>query len=144
MLEIRTTIDIDAGVETVWSLLMDFDSYPEWNPFVRSVEGSPVVGERLVAVIGASGKKAMKISPVVQEVEAPRSFSWLGSVGRKGIFDGEHHFEIVEIEEGTRFDQYEKFSGFLAPVVIGAIRKSTTRGFEEMNRALKSRAEGSA
>ncbi len=142
--EISTSVSIEAPPSAVWDVLMDFDSYPEWNPFVRSIDGTPEVGSQLNAVIGASGKKAMKIAPVVQEVDAPTRFSWLGSLGPKGIFDGEHHFEIVETEQGVRFEHYEHFSGFLAPVVIAAIRKTTTRGFNEMNQALKDRAEAAS
>jgi hypothetical protein len=141
MREIRTTIEINATVEAVWDILMDFESYPEWNPFIRSVEGEPVVGADLDAMIGASGKKPMKISPVVQEFDAPTRFSWLGSLGPTGVFDGQHQFELVETETGTRLSHYEEFTGILAPLVLSAIRKSTTRGFNEMNQALKSRAE---
>ena len=141
MREIRTTIEIDATIEAVWDILMDFESYPEWNPFIRSVEGEPVVGARLDAMIGASGKKPMKISPVVQEFDASGRFSWLGSLGPAGVFDGHHYFELVETDTGTRLTHYEEFTGILAPLVMSAIGKSTTRGFNEMNQALKSRAE---
>jgi len=142
MREIRTVIDIEAPPRDVWNVLMDFASYEEWNPFVRSLNGTPAVGERLIAMLGASGKKPMKISPIVQDHEAPSHFAWLGSMGPKGVFDGHHHFELEETETGTRFHHYEEFTGFLALFVIAAIRKSTTRGFEEMNQALKSRVEG--
>ena len=30
--------EIDAPLETVWSVLTDTDRYPEWNPFVVRVE----------------------------------------------------------------------------------------------------------
>ncbi|MFV1971823.1 MAG: SRPBCC family protein [Acidimicrobiia bacterium] len=138
---IRTAINIEAPPEEVWSVLMDFDSYDQWNPFVRSIEGTPAVGEQLVALLGASGKKPMKFSPVVQEHDAPSRFAWLGSMGPRGIFDGHHQFELVQTDAGTRFHHYEEFSGALVPLVLPAIRKTTTRGFEEMNQALKTRVE---
>ena len=34
---ISSDIDIDAPIALVWSILRDFDSYPEWNPFTVSV-----------------------------------------------------------------------------------------------------------
>ena len=37
MRQISTEIEINAPVETVWSILTDFDKYPDWNPFVKSV-----------------------------------------------------------------------------------------------------------
>ncbi|MEE8457766.1 MAG: SRPBCC domain-containing protein [Acidimicrobiia bacterium] len=141
MREIRTVVDIDAPPQDVWNVLMDFAKYGEWNPFVRSLDGTPAVGEQLVAMLGATGKKPMKVSPIVQEYDAPTRFAWLGSMGFKGVFDGRHQFDLVATETGTRFHHYEEFSGILAPLVIAAIRKSTTRGFEEMNQALKLRVE---
>jgi hypothetical protein len=141
MQEISTTIDIDSPPEDVWNVLMDFDAYEEWNPFIRSIKGAPASGEQLAVVLGASGKKPMKFSPIVQESEAPSHFGWLGSVGTKGIFDGYHHFELEPTHTGTRFRQYEEFTGVAVLVLLPAIRKSTTRGFEEMNQALKARVE---
>ncbi len=141
MQEITTAIDIQAEPETVWAILMDFDQYNTWNPFIRSIKGKPEVGTHLDALIGASGKKAMKISPVVQELDSPTRFSWLGSIGTKGVFDGHHQFEVIRTDTGVRFRHYEEFSGFLAPLILATIRKSTTRGFNEMNEALKTRAE---
>jgi hypothetical protein len=141
MREIRTKIDINAAPEDVWSVLMDFDAYGDWNPFVVSIEGTGGVGDRLVAQLQLEGRKPMKISPIVQENEAPNRFAWLGVMGSASLFAGHHQFEIEEIDDGTRFHHYEDFSGALAPVVLRMIQKSTTRGFEKMNRALRVRVE---
>ena len=141
MREIRTKIDIKAAPEDVWNVLMDFDAYSEWNPFVVSIDGSSATGDRLTAQLQLEGKKPMKISPIVQENEAPGRFSWLGVMGSAGLFSGYHQFELEETEDGTRFHHYEEFSGALAPIVLRMIQKPTTRGFEKMNRALRSRVE---
>jgi uncharacterized protein YndB with AHSA1/START domain len=38
--------EIDAPPERVWQVLTDFGAFPEWNPFIRSIEASlkPVTG----------------------------------------------------------------------------------------------------
>ena len=141
---ISTSVSIEAPPSVVWDVLMDFDSYPEWNPFIRSITGSPAVGTKIEALLGASGKKPMKFSPVVQELSSPSRFSWLGSFGFKGVFDGRHSFELEETTEGTIFHQHEEFSGILAPIALPALRASTTRGFNEMNQALKERVEAAS
>ncbi len=141
MREIRTTIDIEAPPLDVWNVLMDFERYDEWNPFIRSIEGRPTVGEVLEVVLEADGKKPMHVSPRVTDFEMPTRFAWLGSIGFKGIFDGRHHFELVAIDGGTRLVHYEAFSGALVPIVFPTMRTSTTRGFESMNRVLKERVE---
>lgn len=141
MQEIRTSIEIDAPTEGVWNVLSDFDSYPDWNPFVRSIAGTLAEGEKLEVHLGASGKKAMRIAPVITAVTTGEEFAWLGHLGVKGIFDGQHHFQLTRTERGTRLDHFEEFSGALSPIVLAAMRTSITRGFEEMNQALKGRVE---
>jgi hypothetical protein len=144
MREIRTKIDIKATPQEVWSVLMDFDAYSEWNPFVLSIDGDSAAGGRLTAQLQLEGKKPMKISPIVQEHEAPNRFSWLGVMGSASLFAGRHQFELEETDDGTRFHHYEEFAGALTPIVLRMIQKPTTRGFEKMNRALRSRVENDA
>ena len=45
--EIRAETVIAAPPEAVWRVLTDFAAYPDWNPFIRSIEGKPWVGTRL-------------------------------------------------------------------------------------------------
>ncbi|NHZ70133.1 MAG: SRPBCC domain-containing protein [Proteobacteria bacterium] len=144
MQEIRTSTSIDAPISIVWDILMDFDAYPEWNPFVTSIAGSPTVGQSLTIELSREGKKPMAISPTVQEAESPTAFGWVGSVGIKGLFDGHHRFELAATPSGTTLTHSEEFSGVLAPVVLPAIRKGTTVGFESMNDALRQRAEAAS
>ena len=47
MKELYSEIEIAASAERVWRLLTDFASYPRWNPFIRSIGGRPIPGERL-------------------------------------------------------------------------------------------------
>ena len=140
--ELRTEIAIDASAQEVWAILVDTAAYPDWNPFVRKISGRLEVGDRLEVELTPPGGRGMTIRPVVREVRAGRGFSWLGSVGIPGVFDGEHSFQIEPLGEGrVRFLHSERFSGILAPVIMAFIEDSTRKGFEAMNQALKERAE---
>lgn len=141
MKPVTTDITIDAPPEAVWEELMDFPKFPEWNPFIRSIEGDASVGETIDVVLGPQGKRPMNISPTVTEVVPNHRFAWTGSMITKGLFDGHHQFELIEADRGTLFRHSEDFSGVLAPIVLRAIRASTTQGFQDMNVALKSRLE---
>lgn len=139
---LNTAIEINASAERVWAILSDFASYPQWNPFIRSATGLPRQGARLQIAVQPSGGKAMRFSPVVLAAEPGRELRWLGRLLLPGVFDGEHRFFIERLNEGkVRFEQSERFSGLLVGLLRRSLDRDTRRGFEEMNRALKARAE---
>ena len=142
MKEIHTEIEINAPAEKVWRVLTDFAAYPEWNPFVRRVDGEVSVGARLHVTIQPSGGKGMSFRPTVLVADPNRELRWLGHLWLPGLFDGEHSFSIEPLGEGrVRFVQRERFRGLLLPFLSKMLDRDTRRGFEEMNRALKLRAE---
>ncbi len=135
-------MEIEASVERVWETLTDFPSFPSWNPFIRRIEGDLRVGSRLEVFIQSSGTKGMGFRPTLRRLEPGRELRWLGRLGIPGLFDGEHIFEIEPAGAGrTRFTHREVFRGLLVPLLSRSLDRDTTRGFEEMNRALKERAE---
>jgi hypothetical protein len=142
MRELNTEIEINASAERVWQLLTDFDSYPQWNPFIRSAEGKPEPNSKLSIFVQPSGARGMKFNPTVLKAEPQRELRWLGSLLIRGLFDGEHIFIIEPLAENrVRFVQHEKFSGLLVPLFWRSLDTDTRRGFNEMNVALKERAE---
>ena len=112
--EIRTAMDIAAPVEPVWSVLSDFDAYPDWNPFIIRVDGQPVAGTTLEAIIQPLHTgKAQTFRPTVLVARENEELRWRGRLLIPGLFDGEHYFLIEETESGTRFVHGEKFRGLL-------------------------------
>lgn len=65
MVQLETSIEIGAGAARVWGILTDFAAYPGWNPFIRSTEGKPVIGDRLSVTIKPEGGSAMSFKPRV-------------------------------------------------------------------------------
>ena len=144
MKELYSEIEIDASAERVWGVLTDFASYPEWNPFIRSISGEPTTGERLEVRIEPPGGRGMIFRPTVLKAEDNRELRWLGHLLVPGLFDGEHSLALQPLDEKrVRFIQREAFKGLLVPLLSRSLDNNTLRGFEEMNRALKERAEAS-
>ena len=142
MKSINTEITINASAESIWKVLMDFENYPTWNPFVTRIEGEPIVGEKLSTTISPKGKKPMGFTPTVLVNDQNKEFRWVGQLLMSGIFDGEHYFQLEVINENTtRFVHGENFSGLLARALFGILEESTTKGFNDMNEAIKTRAE---
>ncbi len=144
MKELRSEITINAPATRVWDTLTALDSFHEWNPFMQRAVGEVKEGEKIKVYLKAPGGMGMSFKATVVKVEPNREFRWLGHLGMPGIFDGEHIFEIEpEGDASCRFVQREEFRGILVPIMLAMIGKSTLRGFDEMNKALKSWLEDS-
>jgi hypothetical protein len=142
--QIRTEIVINASKEKVWSILTDFGSYSQWNPFIVSAEGQATAGSKLKNTL-LNGQKKFIIRPKVISVVQGAYFDWLGSLLVKGIFDGHHYFEIEELGAGqVKLTQGEKFSGVLSGYLLKKIGDETRDNFVRMNQALKTRSESTA
>lgn len=137
---IETSVVIAASPVRVWSVLMDFDAYRAWNPFIRSLSGEQRIGGCLEAVIEPPGGKPQTFRPVVTEFVPERIFCWRGTLPIPGLFTGEHRFSLATEGPNTLFTQSEAFSGLLVPFV-GSILAATERGFHAMNEELKARVE---
>lgn len=145
MRQIETRIEIEATPTRVWEILADFARYAEWNPFIRRAAGRARDGERIEAEMHLEGRSPMVFRPTIREAAEGRALRWLGSLGLRGLFDGEHYFQIEPSPAGATLVHGERFSGILVPLVFGrAMRTATLASFERMNRALKARAEGKA
>ncbi|MGE5149832.1 MAG: SRPBCC family protein [Rhodospirillaceae bacterium] len=140
MRRIDSTIDIAAPPAAVWSVLVDFAAYPDWNPFIRRLQGEARVGARLEVTVQPPGGGAMTFRPMVRAAEPNRELRWLGRVLVPGLFDGEHGFRLEAIPSGCRFHHGETFGGLLVPLFGGMLTR-TEQGFVAMNEALKRRVE---
>jgi hypothetical protein len=141
MHEVRTEIEIDATPARVWSVLTDFPSHPQWNPFIRAIAGSLETGRKLVVSVQPQGGRAMTFKPTLLVADAQRQLRWRGHFLVPGIFDGEHYFEMTPHgDDQTRFVHGERFSGLLVSMAKSGLEGGTRAGFVAMNKALKARA----
>jgi len=140
--EIKTEILINTSPDKVWAILSNFSNYPNWNPFIKSITGDVKVGNKITARIEPPDANGMTFKPTVLSFETNKELSWLGSLLFKGLFDGEHRFELIDNKNGTTtFIQRELFNGILVPLFKKMLENNTKRGFEEMNKKLKELAE---
>lgn len=137
--KIETQIIINAAPQKVWEILTDFNNYPNWNPFIKSIAGSINIGSTLKVTIEPEEGKGMTFKPVVQSAVKNKELSWLGKLLFKGVFDGKHKFQLIDNGNGTTtFIQSEEFSGILVSFIN---LDKTAEGFNTMNQSLKERAE---
>jgi hypothetical protein len=99
--EIKTEILIQASPEKVWSILTNFENYPNWNPFIKSIKGEVKVGNKIMARIEPPEANGMTFTPKILTFETNKELMWLGHLLLEGLFDGEHKFELVDNKNGT-------------------------------------------
>lgn len=135
--------DIDAPPELVWSVLVDLERYPEWNPFTiaaRSTlrEGAPVD----MRVRMSRLDRVLSQREHVREVVPNRRLRWGMKILAPSILSGERDQRLEPLSDGrTRYVTEDVISGLLAPLVSAIFGPSIQAGFTAMAEALAREAE---
>lgn len=145
MKEVRSEIEINSYPESVWKILTDFATYDQWNPFINKIIGLPTEGSKIDIYIETPSGKNRKYSPRITKVEEGRELRWFGKSSLPGFLNAEHIFTIEELQpESVRFIQREVFHGLLTRLFGKGLDTDVMQGFQDMNDALKKRAERSS
>lgn len=139
---VAAEIAIAAPAGRVWSILVDFERYPEWNPFTVEVRTTLRVGEPVAMDVRLPGRRPQRRTEWVNAVEPGRCIAWGMHMGRPGLLTA-NRFQWVDPLSGSRcrYRTEDRMSGWLSPVVMAFYGESMRRGFESVARALKDRAE---
>jgi hypothetical protein len=137
--EIRSEVEVDAPADRVWGVLVDFENYGSWNPFIYEVLGELQLGKKIRISLRTPSGKERTYKPIITKVESGRELRW---VGKGVLLAGEHVFSLETLKSGsTLFVQREVFKGLLACFFGEATDKDIAAGFEQMNQALKRKSE---
>ncbi len=134
--DLLTTIYIATPPSRVWAVLADTAAYPQWNPHMRLV-GRLVPGG-VIEHVEIDGNDRMVFRPRLLVVRPDRELRWCGRFIVPRLLDAEHYFLLRRSGVGTVMIQGEHLRGVaLWFLDTDALRSS----FDEMNEALKARAE---
>lgn len=100
----------------VWTLLTDFDRYPEWAHSVR-ISGQAVVGQQLecrMAYLGGRRDHWIKFSATVQIVETGRTLVW--GLSAPGLVDAQFTFTLIPWSGSVRLRYEARVTGLAARV----------------------------
>jgi hypothetical protein len=142
---ISSSIEIDAPIEQVWSVLKDVDRYHEWNPFTVVVRTTFELGSPVDMMVAQRPPKQMNQVEYVTSYEEGSRVSWGVAVGPKWFIDADRVQQLTDLGGGrTRYDTSDEFRGlgiYLMKLVVG---RDVKRGFDSVARGLKQRCEVSA
>lgn len=138
MKEYSATTTIKASPETIWAILTNASSYPEWDPNAERIEGRIAAGEKITAFTKLSPGRAFPVK--ITEFVPGQKMTWTGGMPL-GLFKGERTFTLVPQGNGAiEFTVREIFSGLLLSLIGRSIPDMTTP-FQQFVAGLKNRAE---
>lgn len=128
--------------EAAWEILTRADLFPDWNPYVKKMEGILQPGETLrVTIVQENWKLPIVVRPKIVTATAPAVLHWHGSILVSGFLETDHSFHFAEVGEGeVEFVQREEFRGWLAHrMKDNGSQRYTFEAFERMDLALAER-----
>jgi hypothetical protein len=129
---------IQASPRTIWQILTDASSYPEWDPNMISITGTIAPGESLAILTTLDPNRTFNVK--VTTFEPEKKMVWSSGMPL-GLFNGERTFTLEPVGEGqTRVTTREEFKGLLLPLFSKSLDK-TEPTFEQFVQGLKQRAE---
>ncbi|TCD68139.1 hypothetical protein EIP91_011505 [Steccherinum ochraceum] len=159
---LSTSQIIDAPVEKVWETLLDFPSYPEWNPFVRKQlvkDKSGRLADPQVISQGAVLDMTTHIPHTMDDTAKPTKaaatvtivdnenhrVSWKYKFAFNWLLKSVRWQTVTATEDGkAKYESVETFTGLLVGATKSAVGDNLQKAFIAMGEALKARAEESS
>ncbi|MBK8847484.1 MAG: SRPBCC domain-containing protein [Bacteroidetes bacterium] len=141
--EIRDEIEINASIDKVWSEIIDFKSYKNWNTQLTFLGGEVKPGGKLHLKLSTDGAAPYEFKPAISHWEERKQFAWIAITGIPRVFDGEHFFELRDLgNERTLLVNREEYRGILSLIFKELpMMKNAPSGFKKMNLEFKSYVE---
>jgi uncharacterized protein YndB with AHSA1/START domain len=126
---------VAAPPEVVWDILAALETWPSWNPDVKSVQVDGPVAE------GTTFRWKAKPGTIRSRIERLDRPSLIGWTGRTLGIDAVHVWRLEPRDSGTFVRTEESFSGLLPRLMRGRIQKTLDAALDTGVRQLKAEAE---
>ena len=142
MKTIETQIKASSTPEKIWKILINFEEYELWNPFMIKVVGDAKLGSKIMVKIQTVRGKQRTYYPTITRLEINKELRWKGKSFLPGIFYGERIFIIEKSTDNkVSFIHKEIFTGLGVKLVGDKLDEDLRESFDKMNIALKTKAE---
>jgi hypothetical protein len=131
----RTEIEIAASPEVVWDVLTAFNSWPNWNPEVKSMSAQePVAVGSIFRWKAGPGT----VTSTIQRLEPPRLIAWSGRTMGISAVDV---FHLDAHDGSTLVREEESWNGLVARLFRKRLQRTLDRSLENGLQSLKAAAE---
>jgi hypothetical protein len=126
----------------VWSVIVDLDDYPQWNPFVVACASTLEVGAPIVMRVRVVPWLAQRQREIVFEHRPGRFLRYgIRPLPLGALASSRSHAVEATASGRTRYVSRFELTGWLAPVVTLLLGARLRAGFTAMSAALARRAE---
>jgi hypothetical protein len=138
----RSESNIDAPADKVWSVLLDLDRYPEWNPYTVAMRSTLQVGDPMVMSVKMSELLTIEQTEYIRVVEENHKICWGIDTDTPEFNSGERCQWLEEIPGGgTHYVSEDLIEGIANPLVTALFGDAVQNGFDAVALALKRRVE---
>ncbi|MCK8520134.1 SRPBCC domain-containing protein [Aquimarina sp. D1M17] len=127
---------IDASSEKVWMVLIDTNSYKEWNPVMKLIAGEVREGNEVTYQFTQDVNNQSEIPATVIKIEPNVLLNQAGGIPM--VLTYNHKYSLVPLENQTMVVIHEDYKGigvnFWNP-------KPVEEAYAKLNNALKTRVE---
>lgn len=142
MREVISEIVINTQSSRVWDILVNLEKYVAWNPFIKEAEGEVKENAQLRVYIAPPDQKGRTLRPRITRLVENSELRLQSRFMLPGIFDTEYVLELVPLTHNSiKLVQRAVVSGILVPFYGRSTLPDVKKGFDEMNYAVKQRAE---
>lgn len=136
-------VEVDAPADFVWSVIVDFDRYPEWNPFTVRVDAVLEIGATVVLHLPDPSKRGETFTTheQVSVISPPHHLQYNTGDSMPGIHAVRDQWITDLGGDRSSYSTTDVFSGEHAEAVFAMQQEWVTAGFNATAHALKARAE---
>lgn len=137
------TVEIDAPAAFVWNVLVDYPSYPEWNPYTIAVETSLEIGDPIdLTLPNPDGSEGTMLNrEFIRVVDPPHHLRYDTGEEYSGLLGMRDQYVTELGPNRCSYHTTDTLSGELADQVMETNGAWIKTGFDAVAHALKSRAE---
>lgn len=130
-------IDIQAPIELVWEVLVDFANYSAWNSFCPSCEarleiGSPI---KMQVDLGAGLQEQVEY---ICRIDPPQAIAWKMNTAPGDPIHAVRTQYLQALDDSTtRYVSVDEFSGEAMAAMLEGLGKAVEEGFNRCGYGLK-------